>query len=176
MRLQSVLFIVLVALFCSCENISTYPITAPSAEMEDGRIIGKWKFEEDSNSNNFYEVTEGYYPHEYHVKFWDRGGTNPTYEANTHFSKIADVRFINVPYFENNPDRKGAGGLFRNEGYMFLRILDENDDFSKIIAAVVGDETMRKWENSEQVHDYVMQNMDKKIFYSDTIHLYKFQQ
>jgi len=72
--------------------MAKYPIDAPSMDNLNDGILGRWKFEEDTNKNNFYEIIrrKPYALDKYHIKFWDRGGTNPSYEANMHFSKIGN--------------------------------------------------------------------------------------
>ncbi len=165
--------IVLLQLIYGCSNISIYPISAPSEHVVEDRVIAKWKFLEDTNTHNFYEVYQAHvnYPNQYHIRFWNRGGTNPTYESNGHFSKIDDEQFFNLPYFEPGTN----GTFFQNEGYIFLRLLDVNNEFDKITASVVGDTTMRQLRNSEEVLNYVKKNLNNPKFYSDTIHLIKFK-
>lgn len=157
----------------SCSNVSTYPISAPSEHLLEDRVIAKWKFLEDTNINNYYEVYRAHisYPNQYHIRFWNRGGTNPTFESNGHFSKIDEEMFFNLPYFE-----LGTGSeIFQNEGYIFLHILEVNNEYDKITASVVGDTTMRQLKNSEGVLSYVKKNMNNPQFYTDTIHLVKFK-
>jgi hypothetical protein len=50
-----------------------------------------------------------------------------------HFSKIGELWFINVPYFE-----KG----FSRMGYFFLKVIDVNSDFTSITAVVYNDKTL----------------------------------
>lgn len=161
-----ILILTVLLLYCSCDNISTYPISQPDASLDDDRLIGKWKFEEDTNKNNFYEVYPSAYPHQYHVRFWNRGGTNPTYEGNVYYSKVQSDRFLNIPYFTSP---------LEGHWYIFLRILDINEDGSKMTGAVVGDETMRSLQSEKEVHNYIAQNINKRNFYLDTVHLYKFK-
>lgn len=158
------LLIIVVIVFVGCDNIARFPISTKSAQMMDDRIIGDWKFEEDTNSKNFYRVMTGYRPDEYHIQFFNRGGSNRTYESNTHFSEIDGIRFLNLPCFK---------GDHHNLGYLFIRILETNDSFTKLTAAVVGDTTMMALKSEKAVHKYVTKNMYKPQFYSDTIHLYK---
>lgn len=61
--------------------MAKYPIDAPSMDNLNDGILGRWKFEEDTNKNNFYEIIrrKPYALDKYHIKFWDRGGqTLPT--------------------------------------------------------------------------------------------------
>lgn len=147
--------------------VARFPIGEASAENLHDGLVGRWKFEEDSNRNNFYEVirSKPYALDRYHLKFWDRGGKNPTYESNLHFSKLGDALFINVPYFERN---------FTRKGFFFLKVLDTNSDFTRITAALVGDVTL--WEQSEVgVRKRIEANMNNPSYFADTIHLYKVQ-
>jgi len=153
-------------LMYSCNNISTFPIGQPDQALDDDRLIGKWKFEEDTNKNNFYEVYTAHvdYPHQYHVRFWNRGGTNPTYETNVYYSTVNGDRFLNIPYFTNP---------LEGNWYIFVRILEVNKDGSKMTGAVVGDESMLGLKSEKAVHDYIAQNMNKPGFYIDTVHFFK---
>ncbi len=157
----------MIVLLTGCDNAANFPIAPPDAKATDARIIGRWQFEEDTNSHNFYEVYIAHkdYPHQYHIRFWNRGGTNPTYESNMHFSDINGVRFINVPYFEE----VGA------KQYGFLKILSANEDMSKFTAAVVGDTTMYKITSADILRKRIISNMNNPKFYSDTVHFYKMQ-
>lgn len=148
----------------SCKNVANFPIAPPDATATDDRIIGKWQFKEDTNANNYYEVYSGYESNTYHIRFWDRGGTNPTYESNLHFSDVNGIRFINVLNFE-------TGSL----QYGFLKILSSNVDFTKFTAAVVGDENMGRITSQEKLNAHIIKNMNNPRFYSDTIHFYKIQ-
>ena len=159
--------IVLIALMVGCKSIANYPIDAPSSANIDDRIIGKWKFLEDTDKRNFYDVEKTYQnfsPNEYHVKFWNRGGTNPTYEANIHFSRIGNSLFLNIPYWE---------GHFENMGYFFLKILDVNADYTKMTTATVYDTTLRSLKNSAEVRERITKNLNNPAFYNDTVHFYK---
>lgn len=147
----------------SCKNVANFPIASPDATATDDRIIGKWQFKEDTNANNYYEVYSGYESNTYHIRFWDKGGTNPTYESNLHFSDVKGVRFINIPYFVE------IGFL----QYGFLKILDTDKDFTKITAAVVGDTTLSLITSQKALYNNIIKKMNNKNFYSDTIHLYK---
>ncbi len=153
-----------VLLLFSCKNVSTFPISAPSAANVEDRLIGKWKFTEDTNKHNFYAVTAGYTPNCYHVKFWNRGGTNPTFEAEMHCSKIGSSMFINVPYWEDG---------FTNRGFIFLKVLNTNADFSTMTTAAVADTTMRRLKNSDAVKAYVTKHLNDPHFYRDTAHFFK---
>jgi hypothetical protein len=166
-RLQDKAMKQIFALFLSCKSVSKYPIDEVSLNNLDDRIIGKWKFEEDTNKNNFYEVIprkEPYKTDRYHVKFWDRGGKNPTYEANIHFSKIGNVTFINVPYWEGN---------FTHKGYFFLRILETNADFTRMTTTTVYDTTLWELTSQAAVRERITRNLNNPSYYYDTVHFYK---
>lgn len=164
--MKNVLLMLLVCMLAiSCKNVANYPITNPKDGVKDDRIIGRWKFEEDTNTNNFYELYTAHkdYPNQYHIRFWNRGGTNPTYESNLHFSDVNGVRFINVPYFERDLPLQ----------YGFLKILESNNDFTKFTAAVVGDETMQRIKTQQLLKAHIIKNINNPKFYSDTVHFYK---
>jgi hypothetical protein len=145
--------------------MAQYPIDDPLKENLNDGIRGRWKFEEDTNKNNFYEIIreKPYMLDRYHMKFWDRGGTNPTWEANMHFSKIGNTQFINVPYFEDN---------FTHQGFFFLKILEINADFTKITAAVLHDTEL--WDLTQtQVKQRITKNIGNPGYYRDIVHFYK---
>lgn len=152
-----------IMLTVSCKNVANFPITPPGATATDDRIIGKWQFKEDTNASNYYEVYSGYEANTYHIRFWDRGGVNPSYESNLHFSDVKGIRFINIPYFEEI-------GFMQ---YGFLKILDIDRDYTKITAAVVGDTTLSLITSQKALRKRIIKKMSNKNFYSDTIHLYK---
>ncbi|MCB0696900.1 MAG: hypothetical protein KDC07_06030 [Chitinophagaceae bacterium] len=163
-KFHGLMIIALLMLVYSCNNISIFPIDKPGQALDDDRLIGKWKFEEDTNKNNFYEVYPSIYPHQYHVRFWNRGGTNPTYEANVYYSKVNDEKFLNVPYFTDP---------LEGHWYLFIRMLNINKEGTKMTGAVVGDESMLNLKSEKQVQDYIAQNIDKRSFYIDTVHFFK---
>ena len=165
-RLVLILLLLPVFAHAQVRNVmAQYPIDKPSMENLVDGITGNWKLREDTNKNNFYEIIIGspYAEDKYHIKFWDRGGTNPTYESNLHFSKIGSTLFINVPYFETE---------FTHKGYFFLRILNISPDHSHITAAMVHDTNL--WNLSEaEVKQHIEKNINNPAYYSDTVHLYK---
>lgn len=147
-----------------CSNIASYPISQADSGLYDEGYTGKWKFEEDTNSHNFYAISKGLTPNKYHIKFWDRGGKNPTYEGEAYLSVVNGEKFFNLPCLDESREQYG---------YLFLKLIDVNKSYSKITAAVVGDVTMQSLRNEEEVYRHVHNNMNKAVFYSDTIHLYK---
>lgn len=158
----------IVLLGSSCKNTASYALDKePVPEIQKDQVMGRWKFEEDTNSGNFYEITKAdvSIPNQYHIRFWNRGGANPSYEANGFFSVVKGYGFFNVPYFEK--------GL-TNFGYGFLKLVEIDADFTRLTAAVVGDETMRSLASEAEVRKYVTAHVDDPAFYSDTIHLFKF--
>ena len=148
--------------------MAQYPIDEPSKDNLNDAILGKWKFEEDTDKRNFYEIIreEPYMLDRYHIKFWNRGGTNPTYESNLHFSKVGQTRFINMPWF---------GEHFANKGFFFLKVLDVSPDKTRMTAAVVHDTTL--WNLSQaEVKQRITRNVNNPFYYFDTVHLYKLRQ
>jgi hypothetical protein len=175
MKSCNVILILLAAvLLGACGTPSRYAISNPSAKAADDRIVGKWKYEEDTNKNNFYAITKAYkgYPHQYHVKFWNRGGTNPTYEFNVYFSEIDGTKFINIPFYEKLKQPRD-GKDWENKGYFFLKVVNSNQDFSRITTATVNDKALKKMKNSSEVRKYLAKNINNPKSYSDTAHFYK---
>lgn len=127
---------------------------------------------EDTNKHNFYEITQSVEDDKYHVRFFNRGGTNPTYETNIFFSEIevagkSKVKFLNVPYW------KKTLGKWDNKGYFFVRVLESSDDFSSITTATVNDTELSHKGAESEVKEYVLENIDNPEMYSDTVHFYK---
>ena len=166
MKALAYLILALAIFSYGCKSVARFPLEDPLATSMEDRIIGKWKFLEDTDQRNFYEVAKASIggPNSYHVKFWNRGGTNPTYEANIFFSKLGNNRFINVPYWE---------GHFDHKGFFFLRILDVSADFSKMTTATVLDTTLWTLDGKEHVRERIMKNVANPAYYYDTIHFYK---
>jgi len=144
--------------------LAKYPLDNPSKKNLNDGIKGKWKFWEDTNKNNFYEVLRGepYATDKYHIKLWNRGGKNVSLESNFHLSKIGDALFINLPYL----DEEGI------KGYFFLKILDVNSDFTKMTATLVHDTKL--WDLSqESLCERFSVNLNNPVYYQDTVHFYK---
>ena len=163
MRL-SVLPVLACLLFCSCRYTSTHPIDDPRKDCMNDAIVGKWKLVEDTNKNNFYQVEKSpFSPYAYHVKFFDRGGRNRTYEADVHFSNIEKNSFLNVPYWEYD--------LSKNRGYFFLKILNITKDSA--LVTMVGDNNMRVLPDKNAVRSRITANLNKPEYYVYTFHFYK---
>ncbi len=165
-KIWPLLFTALVLCAIGCNTPARFPIEAPlKVNMKDG-IIGIWKFAEDTDKNNYYEVTasRSSVPYQYHVKFFNYGGTNATYEGNIYFSNVGGSTFINVPYLDEKTSRRG---------FFFLKVIDENFGFSKITTATVDDTTLWSLNSSAAVRQRISENLKNPKFYSDTVHLYK---
>ena len=173
--LTQIAAVIFLAFFAACGTPSAFPVSEPTAATVDDRIVGKWKYVEDTNKLNFYEVykargAESKY--EYHVRFWNRGGTNPTYEANIHLSSLKDHQFINVPFWEKVGD-KGDHNDWQNRGYFFLKILEQNNDFTRITTATVKSTELLKVQSSAEARTFLLQNLNNPRVFSDTAHFYK---
>ena len=160
------IILLLIAVVAGCKSVANFPISAPSSTDREDRIAGRWKLTEDTNKNNFFAIEKGndYNPDKYHVQFWNKGGTNPTYEVEAYFSKIGNSMFLNVPYPEKGMEKRG---------YFFLKILDANADYTKITTATVHDTTLRSLKNEREVLKLITENIDNPAFYYDTCHFYK---
>jgi len=159
--------LLLVGIASGCKNAARFPIAGPDKALLNDRITGRWKFHEDTNTHNLYEILSRRQPYpldRYHVLFWDQGGAHASYEGNMYFSKIDSVLFVNVPC------RNAA----RSEpGFVFLRILDINDACDEITIAVVGDTTLWQLSSQAEVRGRIASNMNNPSFYSDTLNFYK---
>lgn len=164
----------------SCGTPSPFPLTFPNSKDADDRIAGNWKMVEDTNKHNFYEITKraGEGDFFYHVRFFNRGGSNPTYEATIFFSSIwgTKAKFINVPYMTKAADGKGDGMGWIEHGYFFLRIIDANSDFTKITTATVNSPELPEFRRWVQLQNFMRENYDNPKIYSDTVHFYKVNQ
>lgn len=159
------LLIITLLLFSSCKYTSTYPIDDAKENCMNDAIIGKWKLKEDTNKNNFYEVYRSVFSpnNSYHIRFFDRGGRNPHYEADVHFSCLESAQFLNVTYWEYDLDK--------NRGYFFLRILNVNDKDATV--AMVTDNSLRELSNKEAVRQRITKNLSNPQYFKDTFHFYK---
>jgi hypothetical protein len=161
----SFLFSALVSLaFFSCKYTSTFPIDEPKKECMNDAIVGKWKLVEDTNGNNFYEIYKSKFnPYSYHIRFWNRGGRNPTYEADAFFSCLESSSFLNVPYWEYDLDK--------NRGYFFLKILSISKDSAAV--TMVADDNLRVLPGKEAVRQRITANMSRPEYYIYNFHFYK---
>jgi hypothetical protein len=174
-----------VLLMSACGTPSPFPLSFPSSKSIDDRIVGNWKMMEDTNTNNFYEITKRLPPmgadFQYHVRFFNRGGTNPTYEANIFFTdfeaseKDTGIKFINVPYWKQVPG-EGDAGHWENPGYFLVRVLETNKDFTKITTATVSDPALPQLRRAIQLENFMHDNINNPNIYSDTVHFYKVDQ
>ncbi|MCD6063383.1 MAG: hypothetical protein K0R82_1294 [Flavipsychrobacter sp.] len=180
---QYFVFALCVLLF-ACGTPSPFPLSFPSSQSADDRIVGNWKMVEDTNKNNFYEITrrdtvDKFY---YHVRFFNRGGTNPTYEANIFFTDFdpwlkdqGKIKFINVPYWidvEGEGDKMG----WDNPGYFLVRILEADKDFTKLTTATVNHPALSKFNRAIQLENFMRTHINDPAIYSDTVHFYKVDQ
>ncbi|MEZ5018151.1 MAG: hypothetical protein R2800_13915 [Flavipsychrobacter sp.] len=159
-------------LWSACGTPSRFPLTEVSMSPSDDLIVGNWKMEEDTNKHNFYEITQSVEEGKYHVRFFNRGGTNPTFEANIFFSELeaadkSKVKFLNVPYWEKTLGKWG------DMGYFFVRILETSAEFSHITTATVNNTEIYNKHTGSEVRAYVLENIDNPEIYSDTVHFYK---
>lgn len=160
----SIIFALSVIFIAGCKSVANYPIDDPLAANADDRLIGKWKFREDTNKLNFYTIRKSETPYKYHAQFWNRSGTNPTYEGSVYFSKIDNSLFLNIPCWEEEEEKMT---------YFFLKILAVNADYSQLTTATVFDTTMSTLKSKAEVRERIMKNLDNPEFYSDTVHFYK---
>ncbi len=153
-----------------CKSVAQFPINEPATDTFNKGFVGKWKFQEDSNKNNYYQIEWGlpYSTDAYHVKFWDRGGKNPTIEMNIHFTNIRGNIFVSVPYLKRGEEIWD----YRPSGYFFLKVIDINKDFTKMTAATVHDSTMSEL-NAVGIRQRIARNLDNPAYYFDTVHFYK---
>lgn len=162
-------------LISACGTPAPYPMPYSSSKTADDRIVGKWKLEEDTNRNNFYlisKIPDKYY--QYHVEFWNRGGTNRTYEADIFFSELDSIKFLNIPYYQLKSG-KGSFDDWENKGWFFVRILEASSDFTKLTTATVNDPLLATQGNPSQMAHYMQAHKNDPASYSDTVHFYQVQ-
>jgi hypothetical protein len=172
MKQAAFIFLMVVLTWCGwgCKSTATYPIDEPMAATMNNGILGKWKIEEDTDKRNYYLVEPGLHERavdRYHIKFYNRGGTNRTYESELYYSLVKGQPFINIKYAE------WGGDAFKNEGFFFLKVLEVNKDYSKLTLAMVADTTMGALKNSAEVKKRITTNLNNPKFYTDTVHLFK---
>jgi hypothetical protein len=164
---QALLIVIAALVWAGCKSTATYPIDEPTGDVINDGLVGKWKMEEDTDKRNYYLVEKWRDPGEYHIKFYNRGGTNRTYESMLHYSIIDGQPFINARYFDLSTGEMG------NFGYFFLKVTEANKDYSKITLSLVGDTTMRGLTSSAEVKARIAANLHKRSFYSETVHMFK---
>lgn len=161
----------------ACGTPSPFPLSFPSSKNTDDRIVGNWKLMEDTNKYNFYEVTkrdmDGDF--QYHVRFFDKGGINPSYEASIFFSNIGDIKFLNVPYFQKIEGKDGSDD-WNDRGYFFVRILQTDKDFNNVTTATVNSSSLTRIGSAFLLRTYMNLNVNNPHIYSDTVHFYKVNQ
>lgn len=166
MKNPIVLLCAICLLAAACRSTARYPIAAPSATATDDRVIGKWKLVEDTNHLNFYEVYKGYANHTYHIRFWNRGGANPTYEADVHFSDVEGTRFLNLPYI--NFDAPG-----RDISYFFLKLAYTSPRFDTVVVTPFTDTTMRQLASSQAVHMHIAAHANDSRYFKGVYHFFR---
>ncbi len=166
-----IVFLIPVLYLFGCKNVAKYPMDPPSPDFVFDGVIGKWRVEEDTDKNNFIEVTKGRKDYRYHVIYWEKGGTNPTLETYVHFSKLNSDIFLNALCWDEYREK----GYFQQAGYMFFKVVYMTPDFSKMAFTVVNDTTLGNLQSSLEVFNRVAKNLNNKAYYSDTTHLYKVQ-
>jgi hypothetical protein len=168
-RYLAVLLFALIILSFGCRSVARFPMDEPSADYANDKLLGKWKVEEDTDKNNYFEIVRRS-GDKYKARYWNRGGTNPTYEGHVFFSKINNVLFLNVPYWHQNAD---AGKDY--PGYIFLRVVNTNMDNSRMTTAVVSDTSIGGLASQLDVYNRIAKNLNNKAYYSDTMHFVKVQ-
>ena len=168
-QLLLLIFPVFVVLSFGCKSVSQFPMDEPSAEYLNDKLIGKWKTVEDSDKNNFFEIAKSMAANKYKVKYWNRGGTNPTYEANVFFSKINNTLFLNIPYWHEDREKS----YYQTVGYFFVKIVNVNSDYSKLTTATVSDTSLGRLGSQLEVYNRIAKNLNNRSYYSDTVHFYK---
>ena len=175
-------FVLCALLLFACGTPSPFPLSFPNSQAADDRIVGNWKMVEDTNTNNFYEITKADVKYgldfQYHVRFFNRGGSNPTHEANIflsdfgRFGKDSGIKFINVPYW-TKVDGEGDGMGWEGRGYFLVRILEADKDFSNITTATVNHPALSQFRRAAQLENFMDEHVNNPKIYSDTVHVYK---
>jgi hypothetical protein len=156
----------LVIYACSCKNVATYPISEPSDECVQDWITGKWKFREDTDRNNFYEVSKltGKDKNKYHIQAWNWASPAPTYETDFYFSKIDGSLFVNIAYVAFGKEKQGFG---------FLKVSDINPGLDKLTLDCINDTTMQSLRSSADVMAHLTKNIANPAFYHSSLHFFK---
>jgi hypothetical protein len=99
----------------------------------------------------------------YYITRMDSHGENPHYQQFTAFiSEIKKTKFLNISYHDENTD-----------GYFFVKLIHISKGYDSITTAIVADTALGNLTSVKDVRSRLEKNMDKKRFYSDTLHLYK---
>lgn len=167
--LQIFLFSVI---FFSCKNVARYPMDEPMSDLVNDKILGKWQAEEDTDKSNIIIITKSSDSFKYDLKYWEHGGTNPTYESQIFFSKINDALFLNVACWD---DVRNDKVYYQKVGYMFFKVVYATPDFSKLALTNVADTSLQSTHSTLEVFNKIARNLNNKAYYEDTIHFYKVQ-
>lgn len=166
-----ILLLLPVVAFFSCTHVAKYPMDEPMAELVFDGIKGTWKAEEDTDKNNIIVITKATDSYKYDLKYWEKGGTNPKYESQVHFSKINDALFLNVACW----DDLRYNSYYQMVGYAFFKVVYATPDFSKMALAHVVDPELEHMTTTLEIFNRMARNLNNKAYYKDTIHLYKVQ-
>jgi hypothetical protein len=153
-----------------CKSVSRFPMDDPSPDLANNMILGKWRAYEDTEKNNFFEVTKSRFANKYHVKYWNLGGVNPIYESYVFFSKINNTLFLNVSYWDDN---RNDSMYYQQTGYILVKIINADHDYNNVTTATVSDQGLYAFGSKLEVFNRVARNMNSKSYYSDTLHFYK---
>jgi len=169
-NLLLIAFSALVVFLPCCKSVAWYPMDAPSAELMNDKVIGKWRVEEDTDKNNYFEVARSQRDYMYDVTYWNMGGANPVYKTNLFFSKINNFLFLNVTCWKD----ERADSIYAQEaGYCFEKILKVDPEFTKMTMVTATDTSLAGLNSSLEVFNRVAKNLNVKSFYGDTVHFYK---
>jgi len=149
--------VLLLLVFLTGCDLSTYPIDDHAVIKTDSRLLGKWKEKEKKDQSDLYTIARnGDTRYLVTVKEYD---LKRTLKYDAFLSDVNDVRFLNVLYKSDSAN-----------GYLFLRILDINAAGTVITAAAVTDSMMKHAGSSAGVRERIRQNLNNPVFYSDTLH------
>jgi hypothetical protein len=130
----------------------------------DTNLIAIWKMQEDLDAHNYF-VVERYRFYEFVFTYMNRGGSNRTYEnVGAFFSKIGNVDFLNVQYYDH--DTKASG-------YFFMKVTDLDSRGWHMTLSLVADPTLKDIPNREALRERIAKNLNNPSFYKKPVHFDK---
>jgi hypothetical protein len=129
----------------------------------DTDLIAIWKMKEDVDRHNYF-VLERYNYYAYVFTYMNQEGANRTYEnVYAFFSKIGNVDFINVSFYDYDT---------KSGGYFFLKITERERGWNMTLS-LVADTTLKDITSREALRERIAKNVNNPNFYGKPVHFHK---
>lgn len=157
MRFQTVLLLAVLLLCAGCPYESAVPLSDPEAPI-DRQLLGKWQKEGDEKTTYIVEEKK---EKQYQVVEKRYNADEDTWELSlyrAHLTSIEGQHFLNVQPYETN--RRAE----ENTGNFYLYKLQRSDSEQVVLLPLSG-YIRENFDNSQQLHHFVQQNMQHSFFY-----------